>query len=253
MSKLMSTTAVVVRCWNNPHIEKVVKRYLDMGMGLVVVVVNSTPDKGATRAWLADVHDSRLVVLDIFEGFNWSPALNRALMSIQMANLSGKHIRFVLNASVETLFTSADVHAMLCEFADDTVGVVGTTFDLRLNGNSVSGGRSYRHPRNTGMIIRLSVFGVTHGAFDAYCDDVGGMEDIDFILSMLALSKFRPIMLDLGVRLIVGVNYNQAQKELREQEAMNKIIARWRALFCNGTLERKRIDKVIVDMSIDNS
>lgn len=248
---LLESTAVIIRCWNNPHVEKRVREYLEMGVGLVCVVVNSTPDKRSTRSWLTKIKDERLVILDIFEGYNWVPALNRAVMAIHMANLGGRNIKFVLSASVEAVFGKKHVLAMLREFADDSVGIVGTNFDARKNSNPIITGRSYRHPRNTGMVIRLSVIGVTLGAFDAWCDTVGGMEDIDFTIAMLALSVLKPMMLDLKVRLVVGVNYDQATKEKREQEAMDKIIARWRSLFVEDTPQRQRIDDVITKMGLE--
>lgn len=250
---LLKSTAVVIRCWNNPFIKKRVIEYLRMGTGLVIVVVNSKPDKGSTRGWLADIKDQRLIMLDIVEGYSWVSALNRAVMAIHMANLRDKRTRFMFNASIEALFTEEEVLSMLHEFADDSVGIVGTTFDARQNGNAVSTGRSYRHPRNTGMIIRLSTFGVALGFFDAFCDQVGGMEDIDFVIAMLALSPLRPTMLNLNVKLIVGVNYDQAVKEKREQAAMDQIIARWRSLFPIGTPERERIDSVIAGMALEDA
>jgi len=251
LMSILRKVAVIIRSYNNRHVEKVVKNYLDMGLGLVLVVVNSTHDKGSTRGWLADINDPRLMILDIFEGYSWTSALNRGVMAIHMANLRDQKIDFVMNASVEALFTKDQALSMVHEFADDSVGVVGTSFDARQDGNSISTGRSYRHPRNTGMMIRLSTFGVVLGCFDGYCDNVGGMEDIDFILAMLALSPYRVKMLNLRVKLIVGVNYNQSQKEEREQAAMDKIIARWRSLFLPDTVERKQIDGVIASMELE--
>jgi hypothetical protein len=100
------------------------------------------------------------------------------------------------------------------------------------------------------MLVRLSVFGVALNCFDSLCDEWGGMEDIDFVLGMIAMSTYHYEMLDLRVPLVVGVHYDQAKKEAREQEAMDRIIYRWRALFPVDSPEFARINGAILKMRI---
>jgi hypothetical protein len=230
---------------------------LEMGIGKVLVVVNSTPDKGATRGFLANfLGDQRVSILDMFEGYSWCNALNRALMTIQIHNCTAKgeeKISFVLNVSVETKFNLEHIKKMLDAFCDnEKVALVGTTFEGLQSGNHVVLGRSYRHPRNTGLIIKIKSLGVLFSGFDPFCDNTpGGMEDIDFILRMLALSDLEYIHMNLLVPLIVGVNYHQPTKEQKEKRSMEIIIDRWRSWFGPGTVERERIDKVISEMRLE--
>jgi len=251
MNGKMKATAVVIRSYNNPNVTKAVKRFLDMGVGKIHVVVNAAPDKGATHAFLSEVSDNRLVILDMEEGYSWSNALNLSLMSLHIGNAGGDGIRYVFNVSVEALFESRDVEAMLDAITDEPeTAVVGTSFEGRQDGNVADLGRSYNHPRNTGMLLSLKTLGDLWCGFDAWCDAAGGMEDIDFILRTRALSSRRVVMLDLRVKIILGKHYHQGEKEKREQAAMDQIIARWRALFKLGSPERKRIDEVISQMRI---
>lgn len=50
-------------------------------------------------------------------------------------------------------------------------------------------------------------------SFNPVCDELGGMEDIEFILRMLAMTDCKFEILDLKIRLLVDVNYNQEEKE----------------------------------------
>lgn len=228
MSTLNNTVAVI-RCYSNGGIVKQVKA-LRSFMSRVVVVTNGLADKGATRAWLEELNDPCVDLIEMNEGYTWSNALNRALHHIRMLNAQkDAGIEFVFNVSVEALFRKEHVEQMLAEFADDNVGVVGTSFEGYQEGNVISLGRSYRHPRNTGMIVRLDVFGqpMLGLGFDPFCDDIGGMEDIDFIYRMIVFSGKLTKMLDLRVRLIVGKHHNQNQKEERERDAMEKIFNRY--------------------------
>jgi hypothetical protein len=68
---------------------------------------------------------------------------------------------------------------------------------------------------------------------------------------MAALTPYKPVMLDLKVPLIVDVHYEQADKEKRERGAMDKIIARERSLFREGTPERIRMEKAIAFMGME--
>jgi len=258
MNGKMQSTAVVIRSYNNRHVAKAVKNYLTIGVGRVIIVVNTSADKGATRGFLGTTaQDPRVQVIEMTEGYSWSNALNRALMAIQMANVGKRQrgeteFRFVLNASVEALFTADHLAAMLDAATDDPrIGVVGTSFQGRQDGNRISLGRSYRHPRNTGMLVRIEAMGVMSAGFDNRCDDLGGMEDIDFTLRMISLSGLRTEMLDLNVPLVVGVHYDQRTKEQREQAAMDNIVANWRSLFTLGTEERDRIEAVISEMGLE--
>ncbi|MFZ2299565.1 MAG: hypothetical protein WAW00_00310 [Candidatus Moraniibacteriota bacterium] len=200
----------------------------------VLVVADGVQDKGATRAWLAELNDPCVHLIEMMSGYTWSNALNRALHHISLMNAERVRagtspFEMMFNVSVEARFRKEHLEAMLAEFADEKVGVVGTSFRGVQEGNTISLGRSYRHPRNTGMIIRLSVF--WHRMvrdFDAFCDDIGGMEDIDFVYRLKVFAGLETRMLDLGVDLIVGKHYNQSQKEARERDAMDKIFHRYR-------------------------
>jgi hypothetical protein len=259
IGKLFSTVAIL-RSYNNKFVEKQVRNLLTIGLGHIIVVVNAPADKGATRGYLGDlVTDSRVQVIEMTEGYSWANALNIALMAIKIANVRRVQarkaaFRFVFTVSVEAGFTKAQIEDMLDAATDDlSVGVVGTSFRGIQDGNEISLGRSYQHPRNTGMLIRLEAFGCHMGGFDARCDAMGGMEDIDFCLSMTALSELRVEMLDLKVRLVVGTNYHQPTKEVREREAMDKIIAMWRGLFPLETEERSRIESAISEMGLETA
>ena len=226
MNKLNQTVAVV-RTYNNRAVVKTV-RSLTAFIGHVIVVVRNDIDKGSTRAWLAGMRNVSIIEMDI--GYSWSNALNRALHKIVELNVDrARPYRYVLNVSVEARFTKDHVLEMLNTFTDSDVGVVGTSFSATQDGNPVGLGVSYMHPRNTGMIVDLRVFEnpMLRLGFDPFCDDIGGMEDIDFIYRLAAFSDFKTEMLDLCVPLVVGVNHNQELKEAAEQAAMRKIFARY--------------------------
>ncbi len=258
MNGKLSATVAVIRSYNNKHVTTQVKNLLTAGIGRVIVVTNGPADKGATPGYLGTlVNDVRVQIIEMTEGYSWANALNVALKAIQMANVSRRiswypEFRFILNVSVEAQFTRAHLEAMLDAATDDRmIGVVGTSFEGRLDGNLVDLGRSYRHPRNTGMVIRLEAFGAMLGGFDARCDGMGGMEDIAFVLEMLALSNLQYKMTDLQVPLILGQHHHQPTKEEREQGAMDKILAFWRNLFPQNSPERERIDSAIATMGLD--
>jgi hypothetical protein len=208
-----------------------------------LVVVNERQDRGATKAWLEEanlLNNLQVELLPMSEGYTWSNALNRALGQIDTINAQRvsravNPLEYVFAVSVEANFVHETAQAMVSAF-EENVGIVGTSFRGLLHGNEVSLGESYRHPRNTGMMIRTSVFTNRFVRdFDNVCDKLGGMEDIDLLTRMLAFTDFRYRMLDLRVPLVVGVNHNQTQKEEREQAAMREIaqlrwdqIERWR-------------------------
>lgn len=252
----LRSTAAVIRSYCNPNITKQVSNLLSYGIGLVVVAVHSREDRESTRGYLGDLANHiRVRVIEIQEGYTWSNALNRAMMSIKMSNLdaaSKNQIKFILNCSVEVLLKKEQLAAMLDAASNDPdCGVVGTTHQGLLNSNPVSLGRSYDHPRNTCMLIRVETFSQCWGMFDSRCDDIGGMEDIDFVLGMLATTSLHYVMLNLQVPLVVGIHYDQTSKEEREQLAMDMIFAHWRSLFKENSPERTRIDQAIKTMQLE--
>lgn len=226
---MLNQTVTIIRSYNNAAVMKQVKA-LRSFLPYIIVVTDGVQDKGATRAWLQELNDPCIHIIEMMSGYTWSNALNRGLQHIKYLNVDRTHpFQFILNVSVEAQFKEADIKEMLSEFSDVQVGVVGTSFRGFQEGNEISLGRSYRHPRNTGMIIRLEMFSqpMMQMGFDSFCDDTGGMEDIDFIYRMKIFSEMQTVMLDRQVRLIVGRHYNQKQKEAREREAMEKIFARY--------------------------
>lgn len=250
-------TAVVVRSYKNSHVTQQIRNLLNMGVGKIYVVVKNTEDKGSTKGWLKKYkNDPRLEVFEMEDGYTWCNALNAAIYKIQMENLSERStVEFVLNLSVETKITKKHLVTMLDVLTDSQrVGVVGSSFVGYCQGNQVSLGRSYRHPRNTGMVIRFEVFKKLLGLFNNLCDDKGGMEDIEFILRMLVYTNYEYRMLNLGIKLVVGVYYNQDTKEQREQSAMDLIIQMWRNTFPNKDSEgRLRFENAIAEMGLEEA
>lgn len=255
MQRLRATTAAIVRAFNNAHVAKTVRNLIDMGVARVVVVTDATRDRGATRGWLSRLPAERVHLIEMSEGYSWSNALNAGVASIRQENFLRRlqerdEIEFVLNVSVECLLKRAHLDAMLERIASSKrVGAVGTSFRGLKNGNEVSLGESYRHPRNTGMLLRLAVFAEV-GHFDAWTDSVGGMEDLAFLIFMSLASSFGWEMLDLKVDLVVGVNYDQKTKEERERKAMEIIIANFRRLLVEGIGAHDRLDTLLEKMGL---
>lgn len=236
----------IVRTYGNPFVVKRVQSLLPF-LKQIVVVVNAAQDQGSTRGWLRQeglLCDPRVSLLEMQTGYTWANALNRALGFVDSLNArrqsrSESAYAFVFPVSVEANFTAPHVAALMRVFDDQQVGIVGTSFQGLLEGKEVSLGSSYRHPRNTGMLIRHAVFANPFVRdFDNACDDLGGMEDIDFLTRVLAFTDYQYRMLDLCVPLVLGKHYHQDQKEQREQDAMRKIaarreeqISRWRAAW----------------------
>ena len=251
-------TVAIIRSYNNRFVVKQVKNLLTIGVGRIIVVTNGPADKGATRGYLATLlDDSRVELVEMAEGYSWSNALNAGMKAMQMANIERSTadktaFRFIFPVSVEARFTRSHLEKMLDAITDNAkTAVVGTSFAGSLDGSPVSLGRSYRHPRNTGMLIRVEAFKAIMGCFDPRCDSMGGMEDIAFLLELLALSDMRYEMVDLSVPLILGQHYDQVGKEVREQKAMDKIVAYWRSLYQTGSPQRERIDSAIATMGLD--
>lgn len=249
MRRKLAATAVVLRSFSNPHLTGRIEALLSYGVGRIVVVVDAKRDQGATPTILDQWHhDSRVQLLEIQEGYSWSSALNQGLAAIQMANAAAirPEFRFILNCSVEAFLQQTHLEALLDEATDGPrVAVVGTTFQAFQDEQPIATGPSYRHPRNTGMLLNLEVLGPFLAGFDPWCDSVGGMEDIDFILRIAALTSFEVRLLDLQVPIIFGVHWDQAEKESRERRAIDQIVQRWRLLFVEDTNERQRIEQAI--------
>lgn len=234
MNGKIESTGFVVRSYNNAHIKTAVGKLLSFDVGRVVVVVNTPQDKGATKGFLGNLlEDFRVEVIEMEEGYSWCNALYSGAKSLQMYNYcvdsglfkESKRIRYIFNISVETKLEKSHLEAMLDTITDaDDIGVVGTSYRGIKNGNEINLGTSYNHGRNTCMLINFEAY-FKVGGFNPRCDSFGGMEDMEFILNMLLTTNFKYVHLDLKVPLIVGVHYEQSQKEQREQEAMGKIVA----------------------------
>jgi hypothetical protein len=248
----LSDTAVVIRSYNNKHVKKRVKHFLKMGVGCVVVVVRNIVDEGSTRGWLKSIRDLRLHIIEMGSGYSWSSALNAGAEFIDNENLKEIRFRYILNVSVEAGFEREHLLVMLKAMQGDSIGVVGTTFRGILDGNNCATGRSYNHPRNTGMLCRVDALSSAH-LFSAFCDNAGGMEDIYFILKLLVKGKYSYCHLDMKVPLILGENLNQEKKEEREQKAMDKIMAYWRSICSDHGEVIHRVEQAIEDMNLEGN
>lgn len=241
---ILKHVAAIIRTYNNnPGIVESVKRAFENGLDLVIVVVNAHDEsmRGNVRGWLNGLEraqEQRLVIIEMNQGYSWCNALNAGLAEIRKENGRTKigerrGIDVVLAVSNEVVWERRQLYAMLAEMMfDATVGVVGTSFEGRENGSMVDLGRSYRYPRNTFMLIRWTAL-LSVGHFDAACDGFGGMEDLNFIMNMVMIGNFRWSRLDLKIPLIVGKNYNQGEKEVREQAALKKVAAHFSAIYVN--------------------
>jgi hypothetical protein len=249
------TVAVVVRTYNNnPDSAKAVKRALDNGVGHVIVVVNAHDEAtlGNVANWcasLADQYLGRLSIIEMKAGYSWSNALNLGIERVRLHNMHARlarhaQIEHVLNVSVEALWESSDLQQML-EATHRGAHVVGTTFVGKQHGNIVLLGRSYRHPRNTMMLVsRRAIEEV--GSFDATCDLLGGMEDFQYLLRC-HVAGLMVEQLDLGVTLLVGKHHDQEVKETREREAMIAIRNQLVELFSTTEMEvQKRLTDALV-------
>ncbi|MFH1620620.1 MAG: hypothetical protein ABIB04_00875 [Patescibacteria group bacterium] len=227
--------ATVLRTWsNNADITKSVKRALEVGAGLVIIVVKDDDPMhfGCVEAWLEgqiNANSGRIVILPMRFGYTWSNALNYAFDEIRRHNLVAavkgeSRFEFVLNVSNEVLYTREDVEAMLVEIQkDEKLAVVGTSFQGRKSGNPVELGKSYIHPRNTMMLVRFSAYQAI-GGYSPRCDQLGGQEDLDWLIR-LEQAGLRWSMLDRRIALLVGVNFDQPTKEKRELKAIVDIMS----------------------------
>jgi hypothetical protein len=219
----------------------------------ISVMIDETKDQGFTRAELANelaLHSTRLMVHSFETGFSWTNALNLATLMALTQNSMPRElldggtdaVEFVLNVSVEAQFKRQQLLTMLsCFGINERLAIIGTTFcGFKLIGGTLTPialGVSYRLPRNTGMLLRLPLLTQTKLGpyFEAWCDHVNGMEDWEYLLRMTLLEpSLEFLCLDLGVELMVGVNYDQHAKEQREQDAIAKIRHRFRSLVAAG-------------------
>jgi hypothetical protein len=227
--------AALVRTWNNNQgVVKAVQRALNAGIGLVVVVVKADDPgtRGNVRGWLGGLmraNPGRVRVEEMVSGYGWSPALNLGFEAVRRENdrrlLDGAApIPFILNASCEALWEAEHLAAMVAAMeADAKLGAVGTSFVGFQNGNRVDLGQSYAHPRNTLCLVRIAAYDAAGGYSNA-CDGHGGMEDLHHLLRM-EVRGWSWVRLDLGVRLLVGLNHHQPTKESREIAAIRAILA----------------------------
>jgi hypothetical protein len=258
MSKI-SQVAAIVRSYGNPDIVKQVKRLKNLGIQLIYVITKAKDDRNSTPIWLGKeglTESSGVRVIQMWEGYHWSTSLNMGICALQLkrlksASLDGGSYRYVLNCSVEALFEAEHLESMLQKFDDEEVAIVGTSFKAQSKGIDYETGRSYLHPRNTGMLIDLEKFPCGTPLFDPFCDQIGGMEDIDFVFRVLAFSNYKSVMVDSKVPLIVNKYYDQDAKESREQSAMDKIIDRWRQSCTLGTAEYESINTAILEMNLE--
>jgi hypothetical protein len=249
------TVAVVLRTYNNnSDIRKAVERAFKTDVGQVIVVVNAQDEatRGNVANWCAPLvaqYPGRLSIVEMRAGYSWSNALNIGIERVRLHNMQARltrnaQIEYVLNVSVEALWEACDLQLML----DATLRgaqVVGTTFIGKQHGNVVSLGRSYRHPRNTMMLVsRRAIEEV--GSFDATCDLLGGMEDFQYLLRC-HVAGLMVEQLDLGVTLLVGKHHDQEVKETREREAMIAIRNQLVELFSTTEMEvQKRLTDALV-------
>ena len=228
----LNRTVAVIRSYNNSSILSQLVKLLEF-LPYVIVVVDSSKDNDVTKNALSlyDGDLTKITVLYMETGYSWSRGLNHALQYIDLWNADSEnyHFDFMLNVSVEAGFERSYIERILSAF-DNTVAVVGTTFEGYQDGKIVSLGSSYNSPRNTGMVVNLSCFSEEDSwvrRFDTFCDLNGGMEDYDFCERVWIFKGLKTKILDLKVPLTVGVHHNQAEKEKGEQQALNIIIDRY--------------------------
>ncbi len=234
---ILQNVAAVIRTWsNNADVTKAVRRAIDAGIGRVIVVVkDESPEHfgnvEALLAGLMEANAGRISLLPMRVGYSWSSALNYAFDEVRRLNLMAAvrgtpAIDYVLNVSNEVLYAREDVLAMIKEIAaDEQLGAVGTSFAGRQSGNPVELGKSYIHPRNTMMLVRWSAYQAI-GCYSPRCDQLGGQEDLDWLIR-LEQSGRRWSMLDLKVVLLIGLNFDQVSKEKRELKAIAAIMAKY--------------------------
>ncbi len=228
--KDLKNVACLIRTWSdNAGIADTVHRAITSEIGHVLVVVKDE-DAGHERsvaARLADLivaHQDRITILAMREGYSWSNALNYGFdevrrMNLRAAELGAPRIAYVLNVSNEAWYSREDVEALLTEAeTDECIGAVGTTFQGWQDDRPIELGASYAHPRNTMLLVRFSAY-LAIGGFDPRCDQLGGQEDIDWLMR-LAQTGGRWSLIDRNVKLLIPQGFDQVKKEARERKAM---------------------------------
>lgn len=225
----LSKIVAVLRSYNNSAVIRQIKN-LRSFIPYVIVVTNTTKDNELTSGLISELNDPNVQLVKMGDEYSWSSALNRALEEIDSINLQNDNkFEYVFNVSVEALFEERHLVAMLKEFRS-SVGIVGTSFMGIKYGKEITLGASYKYPRNTGMLIYLPAFaGELHEIrkFDLFCDGIGGMEDVDFVLRASKDGGIEASVVDLKVPLILGIHYDQEEKEKRENKSLEAIFARY--------------------------
>lgn len=252
-----NTVCALIRTYNNNTATRgAVERAFAAGFGHVVVVVNDEKleCRGTIREALTEIRRAmpdRLHVFEMAQGYTWANALNLGFAHALHLDEEARLLRatqakygipssslgtIVVPVSVEARYTKQHLSDLLAPFTNAAVGLVGTTFaGEREDGTPVPLGSSYCHPRNTFMAVHLDAFRLV-GPFSPVCDQLGGMEDLHYLVRLEATQflaegakghgvRFEWRQLDLKVPLLIGKNYDQGQKEERELAAIRKIAA----------------------------
>lgn len=247
-------TAAVIRAYNNRYVRRAVERLQSMGVNYIVVVTNKKADRGATRGWLDQLlrrdQDKHLIVLELDE-YSWTRALNAAIRWAFETNAltlneraSGATIQYLMPVSVEAQPTEEQMRAMFEAMAEDPKrGLVGVSFKGVKDRNEVGLGVSYKHPRNTLALWRLAIFR-NLGEFGSFSDEFEGQEDIAKLIEMEIQGEFSWVRLDLQVRLLVDINYNQGQKEQNEEAAIARHFTYYRNLHGDSRETMERLDLI---------
>lgn len=225
----LSDVAVVLRSFigspekpiETPLVVERVRTLIEAGVGDIIVVIRNDVDKGITADFLRDFeNDIQMLQVDDAQHGRWAPALNLGLMYALLESET-QYVSFMSN---EAGFTAGHLLQMRehLQSCDDLV--VGTSFEGHISdGMEVSLGSSYRLPRNTGAMYSREAFRLVQ-QFEPLCDTLGGMEDVAYLARLwFAGGRKRHAMLNLQVPLLVGANYDQADKETRERAALAKI------------------------------
>jgi len=241
-------------------------------------MVNTPKDDGFTRKQISEIlidyseqnkqqkpdGINRTVVelVDMEIGYTWTNALNYAMFLALAQNSCLKKndienengFKFILNISVEAILTKLNLNKMINAFNEsENIVVVGTTFKPIYPQDSdqqqqkiIELGSTYKNPRNTCMLIKLNSLRNNCGlsSFEAWCDNINGMEDFYFLIQMLILNENAEFkMLDLKTELLIGINFNQKEKQEREMKAIELIVSRFKSM--KNQFTSKRIDWAI--------
>ena len=246
---MFPNVAAIVRSWNKKIVKTKVRQLLEMGVGVVYVMVNAGPDRNSTKHWLKKLrkkYPKRVKVHVMFEGYSWTGALNAAVEAILMENMRRKSrgralLEWAMPISNEVGLTKRCLAKMLKAGEEQGAMIVGTTFKATEEGKPVKLEKSYNtHYRNTLALLSLAS---PRLSFNSITDGFGGMEDAAYEFLIRAWG-YTVLILDLLVPLEVGVNFNQKEKELRERNAIKQIIAYYKGIFLRGTRERKILNAI---------